>query len=167
MGKRGPKPTPTPILKLRGSWRGKDRPDADLEPNLPKMPACLSVAAKKRWKEVVPELDALGVLQRVDETILAMYCMDYVEYWAAHDEIAKLKSQFISVGREMGKDENGKDIVKKAGRVRVHPLLAIRDAADARMRKSCGELGMGPASRTGLAIKPKAKSGKSRFFKGA
>ena len=163
MGKRGPKPTPTPILKLRGSWRGKDRPDADLQPNLPKMPSRLSPAAKAEWKRRVPELDALGVLQKVDVTILAMYCRDFVEWDAACREIDKLKSQFISVGREV----SAGGVVLKPGRVCQHPLFAIRDAADARLRKSCGELGMGPASRTGLAIKPKAKSGKSRFFKGA
>ena len=163
MGKRGPKPTPTPILKLRGSWRGKDRPDADIEPNVPEMPSWLSPAAKAEWKRRVPELDALGVLQKVDVTILVMYCRDFVEYDAACDEIDKLKSQFISVGREV----SAGGVVLKPGRVCPHPLFAIRDAADARLRKSCGELGMGPASRTGLAIKPKEKSGKSRFFKGA
>lgn len=152
MSKPGPRPTPTPILKLRGSWRGKDRPDADVEPNVPEMPKWLSIAAKKRWEQVVPELDALGVLQRVDDTILAMYCMDYVEWKDACDEIAKLKTQFIK---------------QPSGRVCNHPLLDIRDAADARLRKSCSELGMGPASRTGLAINLKQKSGKSKFFKGA
>jgi len=164
MGKRGPKPTPTPILKLRGSWRGKDRPDADIEPNVPEMPSWLSPAAKAEWKRRVPELDALGVLQKVDVTILVMYCRDFVEYDAACDEIDKLKSQFISVGREV----SSKGVVLKPGRVCPHPLFAIRDAADARLRKSCSELGMGPASRTGLAITQKEKSGKkSRFFKGA
>jgi len=165
MGKRGPKPTPTRILNLRGSWRGKDRPDADLEPNLPKMPDWLSSAAKVVWKREVPELEDLGVLQRVDVTILAMYCTDFVEWQAACNEIDKLKSQFVSVGREVS--ASGK--VLKPGRVCPHPLFAIRDAADARLRKSCSELGMGPASRTGLAITQKDKSSgkKSKFFKGA
>ena len=167
MGKRGPKPTPTHILNLRGSWRGKDRPDSGIEPSLPEMPKWLSADAKKEWKNVMPDLDALGILQRVDVAIIAMYCTDYVEFQAAYDECEKLTTRFISVGREMGKDENGKDIVKKTGRVCKHPLFAFRDAAYARLIKSCGELGLSPASRTGLAIKPKEKSGKAKFFKGA
>jgi phage terminase small subunit len=78
--KPGPRPTPTPILKLRGSWRGKDRPDSEVEPNLPKMPRWLSPEQKQEWQHIVPELDDLGVLQRVDVTVLAMYCTDFVEW---------------------------------------------------------------------------------------
>jgi len=167
MGKRGPKPTPTPILKLRGSWRGKDRPDADVEPNMPVMPKWMKPAAVKEWKSVLPDLDSLGVLQRVDATMIAMYCTDLVEFMAAYKECEELSTRFISIGREMGKDENGKDIVKKSGRVCKHPLFAFRDAAYVRLVKSCGELGLSPASRTGLAINLKQKSGKSKFFKGA
>jgi len=165
MGKRGPKPTPTKILNIRGSWRGKDRPDADLEPSLPEMPDWLSKAAKAEWKRRIPEIHALGVLQKVDVTILAMYCTDFAEYEAACEEIDKLKSQFVSVGREV--TATGK--VLKAGRIKKHPLFAFRDDADARLRKSCSELGMGPASRTGLTIvqKEKSSSKKSKFFKGA
>jgi P27 family predicted phage terminase small subunit len=132
---------------------------------MPEMPKRLSAAAKAEWQRRIPELNALGVLQKVDVTILAMYCRDFVEWDAACEEIDKLKSQFVSVGREV----TAKGKVLKAGRIKKHPLFDFRDAADARLRKSCSELGMGPASRTGLAIvqKDKSSSKKSKFFKGA
>jgi P27 family predicted phage terminase small subunit len=116
--KPGPRPTPTSILKLRGSWRGKDRPDADLEPNMPKMPSWLSAAAKAEWKRRIPELNALGVLQKVDVTILAMYCTDFAEWEAAYEECEKLSTRFISMDREV--DEKG--VVLKSGRVKKHPI---------------------------------------------
>jgi phage terminase small subunit len=51
MGKRGPQPTPTKILQLRGSWRAKKRPaNVSQTPLKSHAPAWLDAEAKKIWK---------------------------------------------------------------------------------------------------------------------
>ena len=54
MGSRGPAPTPTRKLDLRGSWRAGTRPgEPKPEPVAPVKPAALSPAAGAVWDERV------------------------------------------------------------------------------------------------------------------
>ncbi len=149
--KPGRKPVPTQVLKLRGSWRAKNRRDLFVQPEKPRMPSWLSDEAKRAWRHMVPQLEALGILKRADEVVLAMFCTDYAEWSQACEEISTLKSRFVK---------------QPSGRICQHPLLRIRDAAAERMRKLISELGMSPAARTGLNItqKPSPSKSKSRFF---
>jgi hypothetical protein len=51
MGKRGPPPTPTPILQLRGSWRGKlNRDEPQPEPVAPEKPSWLTTYASHPYR---------------------------------------------------------------------------------------------------------------------
>jgi len=82
MGKRGPKPTPSAILKLRGSWRG------DLnrfEPQPPKKkrinpPKYLSDRARIIWRRVFPIVRNMQIMTTADTDALARYC-DTLAIW--------------------------------------------------------------------------------------
>lgn len=155
MAKRGPKPLATPILKLRGSWRAKLRPDYEIEGTIkgdkPKMPRWLSPAAKSVWRKLVPKLNELGILSPVDQYILSLLCFDLAEYRQTCQTIEALKSPYIS---------------QPSGRVCRHPAYQLRDAAAERIRKLSAELGLSPAARTSLNILLKEKeSDKAKFFK--
>lgn len=80
MGARGPKPVPSNVLALRGSWRAK-APNADgrVEPQIeiPGCPKHLLPEARKEWKRISPELEKLGLISRLDRTALALYCQSY------------------------------------------------------------------------------------------
>jgi P27 family predicted phage terminase small subunit len=106
MAKPGRQPTPTAILKARGSWRAKLNPAEPLpELGAPDCPAHLSDAAKEVWYAIVPRLLALRVLTRIDGGDLARYCDAYVqwqraaEFLNAHELVYPLKS---SDGRALG-----------------------------------------------------------------
>jgi len=75
MGQRGPAPTPSGILKLRGSRKLENR---KLEPKpdqrSPIRPAWLKGEARKAWESLVPQLKKMGVLTRIDRNALARYC---------------------------------------------------------------------------------------------
>ena len=157
MAKRGPKPIPTSILKLRHSWRSKHRKDyekAEIEEGRkPKMPIWLSEEAKAIWRQLVPKIAELGILNPVDQTIIAILCHDVAEYRAACETIQELKSPYIS---------------QPSGRVCRHPAYQLRDAAAERIRKLGGEVGLSPAARASLTIVPiEKKSEKTKFFKDA
>jgi len=153
--KRGPKPVATPILKLRGSWRAKHRPDYDagLKPERPVCPKWLSPPAKKAWRVIVPNLAGLEILQKVDVTILSMFCETFAEWQQAQRDVTELKNLFIK---------------QPSGRICKHPLIAIRDESHERLRKLIAELGLSPSARTQLHISKKQEpSPAAKFFEGA
>lgn len=90
MGKRGPKPTPTRILKYRGSRRAQSRtkepepppivPDdpADVAPPWP-----LADAAREIWDQLIVLLAPMGILTLADKFTLARYC-DWVTLYRAN-----------------------------------------------------------------------------------
>jgi P27 family predicted phage terminase small subunit len=76
MGRRGPVPTPTAILKQRGSWRAKAREGKEVKGPVgtPICPSWLNQEAKNTWKRIVPKLRAMNVLTMIDGEALARYC---------------------------------------------------------------------------------------------
>lgn len=78
MGKRGPKPTPTSLLKLRGSWRGdinKDEPVPDI--GVPECPKELDGMAKDCWDELAPMLVGMKVLTIADGKAFELLCVTF------------------------------------------------------------------------------------------
>ena len=78
MGKRGPKPTPTSLLKLRGSWRGdinKHEPMPDV--GVPECPKELDGIAKGCWDELAPMLVGMKVLTIADGKAFELLCVTF------------------------------------------------------------------------------------------
>ena len=76
MGKRGPRPTPTSILKLRGSTLvTPEREAAEVHgpTGAPNRPDWLDDQAKAAWDEIAPMLQDMGILTRIDGNALARY----------------------------------------------------------------------------------------------
>jgi len=77
----GPKPTPTRILELRGSWRAKTRA-GELKPSSENIrkPSYLTGEAAKKWRETAPGMIKLGLLTINDVDTWARYCI-YFSAW--------------------------------------------------------------------------------------
>ena len=148
MGKRGRKKTPTPILKLRGSWLAKTRKDIELVDYKPLCPRWLRPEAKKYWHQIVPELEKSGILAKVDADLLAMLCIARAEFFrwdkACESPIAKTKN----------------------GNIISNPLIDARNKAEKRYKDLAALFGMGSANRAGMGgvQRPKAGDSKARFF---
>lgn len=157
MGKRGPQPTPTATLKVRGSWRADARKN-EPEPELgkPPCPAWLCKEAKLAWRRIVPQLDDMGVLAKIDGNTLTRYCSLWVR-WRRAAEFIQEKGEVYSL-----KDDEGQ--VKC---VQQWPQVAIVNKLGAELLKIEQNFGMTPSSRASVQVaKPnetKAK-GKGRFF---
>lgn len=83
MGARGRKPTPTHILKVRGSWRAninRDEPQPD--PGEPDKPDWLCPVGSTIWAQMVPLLLGMRVLTKADGPALGRYC-EYFADWLA------------------------------------------------------------------------------------
>lgn len=83
MGERGPLPTP-PHLKLhKGQGRRQQRHPQPVVA-APDKPPHLGEVASKLWDDVVPELERMRMLSKLDGVVLELFVTTY-ERWLAHD----------------------------------------------------------------------------------
>lgn len=159
MGKRGPAPTPTPILKLTGSNRvTKKREAAEVRgpEGVPDVPAWLSKDERKAWNALAPMLDQMGVLTRVDGHAFGRYCRLWSRWRKAEE--------FIDQHGEMYPLKND------AGQTKCFqqwPQVAIAHRLATQLTRLEQEFGMTPSARARIQIAPKTKEtarGKARFF---
>lgn len=143
MGARGPRPTPTPILRLRGSWKVNERENEPQPPQeAPHLPTRLNAAERRIWKKTVPLLHQIGVLSLIDGETLARYCVETVRYWEGVKIIRK----------------EGETYTTHKGVMHKHPLVEVlRGLGDSLRRIEC-EFGMTPASRTRIHVKATTKT---------
>ena len=154
MGARGPRPTPTPILKLRGS-READREATEPQPEQkrPRLPKWLDEEAKIVWKQVVPQLERMHVLTRIDGNALARYCQLFSRW--------KKAEQFI---QKYGESYPLKD---KDGNVKCFqqwPQVAIAHRLSLALTKIEAEFGMTPSGRSRITVPTKEPENKLLAF---
>ena len=131
MGRRGPRPTPLAVLKLRGSRRA-GRPGAvEAPPSQPRRPATLSPGAARAWDQIIPKLHALGVIAAVDVTALTML-VETIALWK------HATAEMNRIGQ----------VIKADGRIRRNPYLLIASRAADQVAKMLAEFGMTPSSRS-------------------
>src|SRR5574340_1643069 len=134
MGARGPSPKPTKIKILEGN-PGK-RPINQREPQpsteRPTCPHWLDLEAKREWRRIVPELDAMGILGKIDRAALAGYCQNWSEWRTAVEYLRA----------------NGRTYTTASGQVKHRPEVLDANKAQAKMKAFLTEFGLTPASRS-------------------
>ena len=139
MGARGLPPTPTRILKLRGSWLAKVRGE-EPQPSAraPATPRDLSKDEKTVYRSLCRRLEALGIIDEIDQAKLLRYCV----YWC------RWKSLIESIRTDGITGEVAK----------------VEDA----LSRIEQQFGMSPSARARLAMNPPPKKGEpkdtERFF---
>ena len=161
MGRRGPPPTPTKILALRGSWLAKTRPNEPVVPvEKPSMPDFLGDEAKGIWRKVTTQLYRAGLLAKVDGWMLARYCVLWVEWQHAGSWLTEYGQAAIKVtaeGRPLAAD--------------LWPQARLLMALSAELRRIEQHFGMSPSARAALGSPaPKASNdadqdAKAKFFR--
>ena len=154
MGLRGPAPTPSKILKARGSRRADARAaeEVSLGTGAPKVPPNLPAEAAAEWARQVKALEAAGVVAPVDRAALALWCCTWSDWVEARELIRTTLA-------------NGGSIVNliAAG------VYGVEQKAADRLLRIAAQFGFTPAARVRLrpAAEPEeASDGKSRFFAG-
>jgi len=136
----GRKPIPNNLKILHGN-PGK-RPINQREPKpapiAPKCPAHLDKNAKREWKRVSPQLEAIGLLSRIDMAALAAYCQAYGRWVEAESAIRK----------------HGMLIKSPNGYPMMSPYLVISNKAVDQMKSFMTEFGMTPSSRSRISVSP-------------
>jgi len=131
MGARGPLPKPNAI-------RRNKRPEAGTATvGRPTMPTTLAPEAKAEWRRVVPVLENMGTLTKVDRGILIRYCTAWADW-------VDLDSQLSRTGR----------LVKGASGAWVrNPLWFLRRDAESTVTDLGRQLGLTPDSRVRAGVK--------------
>lgn len=140
---RGRKPKPTHLKLLEGNSGHRPINGAEPKPTpgLPTCPAHLNPSAKAEWKRLVQELDAIGILTRIDRAVLAGYCQSWGRWVEAERKLA----------------ESPPLLRTPAGYVQLSPWLTIANRERELMLRFMAELGLTPSSRTRLSVKPQAR----------
>lgn len=78
----GPKPAPTMLKKLAGNPGKRALNDSEPLPQggPPPCPEWMPAEGQQQWARVVPELDRLGLLTKVDGAVLEAFCAIYAEF---------------------------------------------------------------------------------------
>jgi P27 family predicted phage terminase small subunit len=145
MGSRGPAPTPTRVLELRGTFRGDRHGGVEPKPaaprKVPPAPKHLGDEARRIWKRLAKELLELELLTGVDLVALEGYCVTYERAIAAEAIVAS----------------EGRTVATAQGRKR-HPELLTAEKARADLRRYDQEFGFTPSARARLRGAPAKKT---------
>jgi len=145
---KGRKPTPTAILKLRGSRRVKGRThEARAPEGVPECPAELADEARDEWHRMIAILGEMKVLSLAEQFMLAECCQVWADMRAIRRRIA----------------QQGETTKNKYGR-RIHPESHRLDTLRAQWIRMLTEFGLSPASRS-KAARVEKDVGKSELEK--
>ncbi|MBO7963942.1 phage terminase small subunit P27 family, partial [Pseudomonas aeruginosa] len=97
--------------------------------------------ARKEWKRVVPELDAAGLLVRVDRAALASYCQAWGRWVDAEEKLA--------VSGPVLKGDHG---------LYQNPYLHVANKAMEQLYKFLIEFGLSPAARSRVQAPREARA---------
>lgn len=146
MAKRGPQPTPTNIVLLRGNPSKRARADepqpiaASLTP-----PAELTPLARDFWVAHAPEVARLGMLTVNDVPTFAALCEAWAAMQQAKKAMAPRKGTNIAVTTTDRAHGNEK---------RKHPAWQIFRESASMYQSFARDFGFSPSSRVGLPAAP-------------
>src|ERR1043165_790054 len=144
MARTGRPPKPTALKLLTGN-PGKRKLSPELEPQPEKakkgarrVPSTLPPTGKTLWKALVPELERLNLLTKIDDATLHGACLNYARALQAGALIRK----------------QGLTIVTDKGFVIQHPAVSMERNAWAAWLKFATQFGLTPSARSSIHIKP-------------
>lgn len=140
MGKRGPKPKPSALKLVQGTFRPDRAAAREPKPprpaRAPAPPSFLGKLAKQEWRRVAPVLHKLTLLGKGDIGKLAAYCQAYAR-WREAERII---------------DEQGMTFMTDKGYVVQRPEISISKSQATLMRQLGSDFGLDPSSRTRIDV---------------
>lgn len=148
---RGRPKKPTALKVLEGNPGKRPLPQNEPKPTpiSPECPKWLDREAKNLWKQLVPELERLGLITVIDGEAFAAACQSYAT-WVRCQKFFKKKNPDT-------KKPYGMTFTTPNGYIQQRPEVTIGNKALADFRAFCTEFGLTPASRTRINIKPTDK----------
>ena len=144
MGERGPRPTPSSMLRLRGSWRADLNADEPQPTSgAPAKPEDLEPLASAVWDHMAVELSKMRVLTVADGYALEMLCRTWAKWQDAEQSLAKHGSVFPI--------RNPDGSLKY---LQQSPWVSITRQLSDQLLKMLREFGLTPSARTRISTEP-------------
>lgn len=148
MGRRGPAPTPTKILQLRGSWRGSVNPAEPRPPvERPTAPAWIPADARAAFDVLAAQLAEMGIVGAVDGNALARYCVLWLRWRRAEEFLAVHGDTYVVRGRPAADGKPGVPVGFKTYPQAQHALVLAHELL--RLER---EFGLTPSARARLVL---------------
>jgi len=135
MGK-GRKPKPTKVLKLHGTFQKcrRSAKEPEYKISIPDCPDWLGENAKKEWLRIIAELKKSGIIAKIYQVPLALYCQAYDDYLVA---LARIRLKKIGLFY----------ISDKGNRIQSPEVNMMHKAREA-LIKIAVEFGLTPSAKT-------------------
>lgn len=158
MGKRGPKPKPSSLQRMQGTYRADRRRGEPVAVSAPaRKPPWVKGLAAKHWGTIAPWLKRSNLLTSLDAVACGLLCDALADYLEAGEVV------------EQAAVEGGVKFVATTdkGNIIQHPAVGVRNKAWERAVKLLREFGMTPSARAGLHLSEGADKAnpKTRLFK--
>ena len=137
MAGRPPKPTALKLLEGNPGKRKITQDEPKPPPIAPECPTWLHRDAKREWKRIAPQLEAIGILTQIDMAVFAAYCQSYARWKEAEQKVRK----------------SGATAITPSGYEQVSAWEAIAKQREKDMLLCAREFGFTPASRTRVSAK--------------
>ncbi len=152
---RGRPPKPLELQLIEGRRISKKKQSSPKpKKEIPICPSWLCDRAKTEWRYIVPELDKLGLLTKIDRAALVLYCESYAQYRAAQEWIQKNGVHYPIWERdkktqEIVRDNEGKPILRY---MQQFPQVGIANKAFKNIQACCIMFGLSPSDRGRISI---------------
>ncbi len=132
----------------------------------PVCPSSMSDEGKVRWKVLIPQLDNMGVLAKIDYGELVQYCSLWGEWHKAyewlqeHGQVYQIREKPTKKQKEEGRQGDIKSVLQ-------WPQVSIFRNLGERLSRIGSKFGLTPSDRAGMTVGGKDKKqdkGKARFF---
>ena len=134
MATRGRKPRPTALKVLEGNPGKRKLNEYEPQPpkKAPSCPAWLEPEAKREWRRLAKQMEAIGILTEIDRAAFAGYCQAYARW--------KEAEEFIS--------QHGTIVRTPSGYWQTVPQVSTAQTYLKVMHKFATEFGLTPAARS-------------------
>ncbi len=148
MGARGPRPKPTALRVLEGNKGKRALPQSEPVPP-PDMPSCpdyLNNYARGEWNRIAESLYLMGTLAKIDQTMLAAYCIAYSRWRHAEEDLERMAQTDATTHAAV--------IRTKQGNLIQNPMVGVANTARREMQRLAAEFGLSPSARTQIEAIP-------------
>ncbi len=119
-------------------------------PTRPPRPRWLSADAKRMWRWLVPQLDRMGILQKIDGPLLCRYCQTWAKWKTVAEFLDKYGDTYII------KDAQGQPRI-----FMPFPQVAMFSKLSNNLSRMEQELGMSPSARSRIQVEIRSPAGSS------
>ncbi|MES2256466.1 MAG: phage terminase small subunit P27 family [Pseudomonadota bacterium] len=115
-------------------------------PNMPACPDYLNAYAQAEWLRVADTLYSIGTLAKIDQTMLAAYCIAYSRWRHAEQDLERMAVTDESTHAAV--------IRTKQGNLIQNPMVGVANTARREMQRLAAEFGLSPSARTQIESNP-------------